>query len=52
MLDMSVGNPTNPAYIPIELFGFSEEMSFPERLINTAAWFALPIVYEYIMAPG
>ena len=35
MIDMAVGNPTNPSYIPIEYLNLGQRMSFIERVYNT-----------------
>ncbi len=35
MLDIAMGNPTNPAYIPIELLNYSQHMTFLQRVVNT-----------------
>ena len=34
-LDVAVGNPVNPSFIPIEYLGYGQRMTFKERLANT-----------------
>ena len=36
-IDVAMGNPTNPAYLPIELLEYGPIMSLKERVINTIA---------------
>jgi len=36
-IDMAMGSPTNPSFIPLELFDFSQQMTFMQRLKNTLA---------------
>jgi hypothetical protein len=36
-----MGNPVNPSYMPLPFFGFSQEMTFQQRLVNTLGTLAL-----------
>lgn len=43
--DLAMGNPRNPAVIPVELSTFSDKMTFLERLQNL--WKYLYLLYKY-----
>eukprot|EP00095_Tigriopus_kingsejongensis_P011466 maker-scaffold582_size130280-snap-gene-0.21 protein:Tk11466 transcript:maker-scaffold582_size130280-snap-gene-0.21-mRNA-1 annotation:"udp-glucuronosyltransferase 2c1" len=44
-VDLAMGNPINPSYIPLELLNYSQEMSFPQRVVNFIASMLLPLAY-------
>ncbi|KAF5292539.1 hypothetical protein FQR65_LT01685 [Abscondita terminalis] len=44
-----VGNPNNPAYIPIWNMDYSPTMNFIERLENTLVWVYVHFYYNYIL---
>jgi len=35
MMDIIMGNPTDPAYIPFEYINFGQKMTFLQRVVNT-----------------
>ena len=51
VVDLAVGNPTNPSYIPLELFNFGTKMSFWERTVNTLGRFAVVAFMQYTTVP-
>lgn len=47
------GNPSHPAYIPVNLLPYSDRMSFLERIENTLYYVYSEILFKYFMeAPG
>ncbi|XP_046993383.1 UDP-glucosyltransferase 2-like [Schistocerca americana] len=46
------GNPSNPAYLPDFLVGYSHRMSFWERLYMTYVWVCINYYYSYVMMPN
>ena len=47
----AVGNPLNPAYMPLFLFPFSQHMNFKERFINTLATLAVILCRKFYILP-
>ena len=43
-MSWSVGDPANPSYIPSGLTGFTQSMTFYQRLVNTLATFMFWVV--------
>lgn len=44
--DAAMGNPTNPAYLPIVVLNYGQRMSFSERVVNTLATLVFIIEHE------
>ncbi|XP_023022724.2 UDP-glycosyltransferase UGT5 isoform X1 [Leptinotarsa decemlineata] len=47
------GSPINPSYIPNQNLGFSDRMTFLERVANSLFFVFMKVTYDYLMAkPG
>ncbi|KAF5280026.1 hypothetical protein FQA39_LY05407 [Lamprigera yunnana] len=44
-----LGNPNNPAYIPVWTMDYSQRMTFIERFENTVAWVYANLYYNYVL---
>ena len=51
VVDLAMGNPANPSYIPLELFDFGPEMTLWERTLNTLGRFAVVAFMQYSTVP-
>ncbi|XP_006824685.2 UDP-glucuronosyltransferase 2B20-like, partial [Saccoglossus kowalevskii] len=47
--DLLHGLPSNPAYVPAVKTGYSDEMTFPQRLGNTFAYLASAAMFEFLL---
>jgi len=50
-LNWAIGDISNPAYMPIPITGFSYEMTFKERCINTLGTLAIYIAGSFFVRP-
>jgi len=50
-LNWALGDPYHPATTPIPLLGYSQFMSFPQRLANTLSLTAMSAVNEFYLRP-
>ena len=48
-VDMMVGNPIDPSYIPLEIFPMSQQMTFFERVKNTVAIYAMSYTISHVL---
>lgn len=51
LIDLALGNPTNPSYIPLELFDYGPEMSLWERTLNTLGTYGVLAFMKYSTVP-
>ncbi|XP_063244123.1 UDP-glycosyltransferase UGT5-like isoform X2 [Bacillus rossius redtenbacheri] len=42
------GNPDDPSYIPVHFTGYTDRMTFSERLANTLILSAVKVAYDYV----
>lgn len=50
-LSERMGTPDNPSYVPVPYTGFTSEMNFMERTINTVTYLISKIIYNYASIP-
>lgn len=43
----SFGNPANPSFVPTISLGYTEDMNFKQRLLNTVTQLLTKIIYNY-----
>lgn len=50
-INYAIGDPFNPAYVPLVVTGYSSQMSFKERCINTVLTVAVKLVVDLYARP-